>query len=66
MTVKQLRREIGFLPSVAANLIGLAYIAAAQGRRDQALAMVEEAGAIAVANAAHAIKRQVEQARASV
>jgi len=62
----QLRREIGFGPGVAANLIGLTNIAAAQGPRDEALAMVEEAGAIAEANAAHAIVRQVEQARAFV
>src|SRR5262249_46944359 len=46
------------LPRVAANLIGLAYIAAAQDRRDEALAMVEEASAIAEANAAHAIVRR--------
>ena len=31
----RLRREVGFLPGVAANLVGLIYIAAAQGRRDE-------------------------------
>ena len=60
----RLRREIGLGPGVAANLVGLAYIAAGQGRRDDALALVKEAGAIAAASGAHAIQRQVEQARA--
>lgn len=58
----RLRREIGFLSGVAANLVGLAYISAAQGRRDEALALVEEAGALAVAAGAHGIMRQVEEA----
>jgi hypothetical protein len=62
----RLRREIGFLPGVAANLVGLAYIAAAQGRRDDAVAMVEEAGTIAEANGALGIVRQVEEARSSL
>jgi tetratricopeptide (TPR) repeat protein len=60
----RLRREIGFLPGVAANLVGLIYIAAAQGRRDDALALVEEAGAIAEASGALGILRQVQEARA--
>jgi len=58
----RLRREIGFLPGVAANLVGLAYIAAAQGRRAEALALIEEAAAIAAAAGAHGIMRQVEEA----
>jgi tetratricopeptide (TPR) repeat protein len=62
----RLRREIGFLAGVAANLVGLAYIAAAQGRRDEAVAMLDEAGTIAEANGAHGIVRQVEEARASL
>jgi tetratricopeptide (TPR) repeat protein len=62
----RLRREIGFLPGVAANLVGLAYIAAAQSRRDEALALVEEADAIAEASGAQGILRQVEQARTSL
>lgn len=62
----RLRREIGFTPGVAANLVGLAYIAAGQGRRDDALALVEEAGAIASASGARGILRHVEEARAAV
>jgi tetratricopeptide (TPR) repeat protein len=41
----RLRRGVGFLPGVAANLVGLAYIAAAEGRREHALALIEEARA---------------------
>ena len=59
----RLRREIGLLPGVAANMVGLAYVAAAQGRRDDALALIEEAGSIADASGAHAVMRQVEEAR---
>jgi tetratricopeptide (TPR) repeat protein len=59
----QLRRDSGFLPGVAANPVGLAYVAAGQGRRDDALALIEEAGSIAHTSGAQAIMRQVEQAR---
>jgi tetratricopeptide (TPR) repeat protein len=59
----RLRREVGALPGVAANMVGLAYIAAAQDRRADALATLDEAHAIAQAHGAHAIVRQVEQAR---
>lgn len=59
----RLRRETGFMPGVAANLVGLAYIAAADGRRNEALALIEEAGAIATASGADGIMRQVEEAR---
>ena len=62
----RLRREIGFLPGVAANLVGLIYIAAAQGHRDGALALAEEAGRIAEASGAQVITRQVEEARAQL
>jgi tetratricopeptide (TPR) repeat protein len=62
----RLRREIGLLPGVAANLIGLAYIAAAQGRHDDAQALLDEAGAIAEANDAQRILRLVNQARAEL
>ena len=62
----RLRREIGFMPGVAANLVGLAYIAAQEGRGEQALALVQEAGEIAEASGARAILRQVEEARASL
>ncbi|GAA2706118.1 tetratricopeptide repeat protein [Actinoplanes palleronii] len=59
----RLRRERGLLPGVAANMVGLAYIAAAQGRHADATATLDEAHAIAQAHGAHAIVRQIEQAR---
>ncbi|HEX6528061.1 MAG TPA: tetratricopeptide repeat protein [Streptosporangiaceae bacterium] len=62
----RLRRETGFLPGAAANLVGLAYIAAAQQRRDDALALLDEASAIAEASNAHRILLQVSQARAEL
>ncbi|WP_214414386.1 tetratricopeptide repeat protein [Sphaerisporangium fuscum] len=62
----RLRREIGFLPGVAANLVGLAYLAAGQGRHDDAPALLDEAAEIARATGAHGIARQVEQARADL
>src|SRR5580693_1702090 len=62
----RLRREIGFLPGVAGNLVGLTYIAAGQGRRDDALALIEEAAVIAKATGARGILRQVDEARASL
>jgi tetratricopeptide (TPR) repeat protein len=60
----RLRREVGFLPGVAANLVGLAYIAAAEGRREDALALATEAGGIAEASGAQGVARQAEEARA--
>jgi len=62
----RLRREIGFLPGVAANLVGLTYVAAAQGRHDDALALAEEADAIAEASGAQSILSQVQEARAQL
>ncbi|MGX7671416.1 tetratricopeptide repeat protein [Plantactinospora sp. DSM 117369] len=62
----RLRREVGALPGVAANMVGLAYIAAAQDRRADALATLDEAHAIAQAHGAHAIVRQIEQARSEI
>jgi tetratricopeptide (TPR) repeat protein len=62
----RLRREIGALPGVASNLIGLAYIAAAQDRPAEALATLEEAHAIASELGAHAIVGHIEQARTRI
>jgi len=59
----RLRREIGLMGGVAANLVGLIYIAAAEGRRTDALALADEAEAIAEAADARAILRQVHEAR---
>jgi tetratricopeptide (TPR) repeat protein len=62
----RLRREIGFLPGVAGNMVGLSYIAAGQGRREDALALIEEATAIATATGSVGILRQLDEARASL
>jgi len=62
----RLRREMGAMPGVAANLVGLTYVAIGQGRRDDALALIEEARAIAEANGAHGLFRQIEEARAEL
>jgi tetratricopeptide (TPR) repeat protein len=62
----RLRREIGHLPGAAANLVGLAYIAAAQEHDDEALALLDEANAIAGAEQAQRILRQIDQARAEL
>ncbi|KUF13277.1 tetratricopeptide repeat protein [Streptomyces silvensis] len=59
----RLRRELGFLPGVAANLIGLAYLAAQQGRRDEATALLEEAAELARSTDSHGVLRWVEGAR---
>ena len=49
---------------MAANLVGQAYIAAADDRRDYARTLLAEAAAIAESASAHRIMRQVEEARA--
>jgi tetratricopeptide (TPR) repeat protein len=62
----RLRREAGAWPGVAANLVGLTYIAVGQDRRDDALKLIEEARALAEASGAHGLMRQIEEARAQV
>ena len=62
----RLRREIGFLPGVAANLVGLAYIAAGSGRRAEVPGLLAEAESIASAEEAGGILRWVDQARADL
>jgi tetratricopeptide (TPR) repeat protein len=62
----RLRRDVGFMPGVAANLVGLAYIAVGEGRRDDALALIEEAATIAAASASEGVMRSVEEARRSL
>jgi hypothetical protein len=47
-------------------MIGLAYIAAAQDRRADAFAMLDEADAIARSHDAHAVVRHIEQARTQI
>ncbi|WP_412538289.1 tetratricopeptide repeat protein [Longispora sp. K20-0274] len=62
----RLRRELGFDAGVAANLVGLAYIASAGGSRADALALLDEADELAGAADAGAIARQVAEARTHV
>jgi tetratricopeptide (TPR) repeat protein len=62
----RLRREAGLLPGVASNMVGLAYIAAAQGRRDDARSILDEAAAIAEAARASTITRHIEEARTAI
>ncbi|MEV4220426.1 tetratricopeptide repeat protein [Nonomuraea sp. NPDC049725] len=62
----RLRRRIELWAGVAANQVGLIYIAAAQGRSDDALALAEEAYAIAEGCGAERIVRQIVEARAQL
>jgi hypothetical protein len=62
----RLRREIGQLPGAAANMVGLAYLAAAAGLSSKALALLDEADAIARASLAYRIAQQVSEARAEL
>ena len=41
---RRLRREIGFQPGVVANLLGFAYVAAEDGRREEGLELLAESG----------------------
>ncbi|WP_369174701.1 tetratricopeptide repeat protein [Streptomyces sp. R28] len=59
----RLRRELGFLPGVAANLIGLAYVAAQQDRREEAAELLREAVESAEKGGAEGVLRWVAQAR---
>jgi tetratricopeptide (TPR) repeat protein len=61
-----LRWETGHLAGVASNLVGLIYIAAAQGRRSEGLELVRQATDLAQATGAQVILRQVQEARAAL
>lgn len=61
-----LRRETGLLAGAAANMVGLAYIAAAQNRDDDVMALLDEADSIAGPAQAHRILQQVSEARAEL
>ena len=51
---------------VASNMVGLAYVAAAQERPAEALAILDEAYALAEAHGAHTVVRHVLQARTEI
>ncbi|MBF8194537.1 tetratricopeptide repeat protein [Nonomuraea sp. K274] len=59
----RLRREIGFPAGVAANLVGLAHVAVDDGRRDDAAALLDEAGTLAETAGAKGVTRWVEEVR---
>jgi tetratricopeptide (TPR) repeat protein len=59
----RLRRELDFLPGVAANLIGLIYIASTQDRLDDARALADEATTLAESCGALKVLDQVSEAR---
>jgi tetratricopeptide (TPR) repeat protein len=62
----QLRRESGHLPGVASNLIGLAYIAGAQNRPEDARAHLAEARVIAQDHSAHRLLDSITEAQAEL
>ncbi|MET8253177.1 tetratricopeptide repeat protein, partial [Micromonospora sp. NPDC005197] len=59
----RLRRELSFTPGVAANLIGLADLAATDGDRDAARELLDEAAELAAGSGAHGVARWVQEAR---
>jgi tetratricopeptide (TPR) repeat protein len=61
-----LRREVGFRPGVAANLVGLAYLAAEAGDRDAAAAHLAEAESLARDSGAAGVLGWVGEARSQL
>ncbi|MDG6104222.1 tetratricopeptide repeat protein [Dactylosporangium aurantiacum] len=59
----RLREELGHHAGVAANLVGLAYVAAADGRPDEVPGLLERAERLAAGHGAAAVTRQVGEAR---
>lgn len=59
----ELRRQLGLTASVAANLVGLAYIAIGQDRRADAMSYLDEAADLLSDGDAQLIQRQVDEAR---
>lgn len=58
-----LRRSLNFLPGVAANLVGLTYLAIAQDRPADAQTLADEATALANATGATNLLAQITEAR---
>ncbi|MDQ2811862.1 MAG: tetratricopeptide repeat protein [Actinomycetota bacterium] len=59
----RLRREIGFLPGVAAGLLALAELDIQAGHRDHARRLLDEAAAVAASAGAQGTLRWIEEAR---
>lgn len=62
----RLRREANLMPAVAANMVGLAYIAAAQGRTEDAMALISEASSIARSAQADRVLGQLDEVREAI
>lgn len=62
----RLRREVGFMPGVAAGLLALAELAAENGGREEALALLDEATTIAENSGARGILRWIDHARSQL
>ncbi|MER6400875.1 hypothetical protein ABT263_33275 [Kitasatospora sp. NPDC001603] len=58
--------EADVLPGVAANLVGLAYIAAAEGCPADARALLDEAAELAAGAGAKAVLHSIDEARAEL
>lgn len=58
-----LRRDLDFRPGVAANLVGLVYLAAQEERRGDAVALLAEAEELATGTASHGVLRWIAEAR---
>jgi tetratricopeptide (TPR) repeat protein len=61
-----LRRTLNFTPGVAANLVGLIYLAIAQNRPDDAQTLATEAATLAAASGAAKVTEQIEAARSRI
>jgi len=61
-----IRRTLGFTAGVAANLVGLVYLASAQGRPDDARDLADEAEELATSVGAANITAQIEAARSQI
>jgi tetratricopeptide (TPR) repeat protein len=59
----RLRREIGFLPGVAAGLLALAELDIQDGDRDHARPLLDEAADVAASAGAQGILHRIEEAR---
>ena len=60
------RRTLGFTAGVAANLVGLVYIAKAEGRTQDAQALATEAAELAASAGAAKITEQIAEARSGL
>lgn len=61
-----LRRALGFTAGVAANLVGLVYLAIAQDRTEDARALADEAASLASSAGALKVTAQIEAARSRI